>query len=150
MIEVDSDRLILAIVRFLCAAYCTDDAKYWHAALCCAEDTMGPIDGPSFLARAATLVIAIRKERIRDFEFLPAACERASPDEAHLLQMLAAARHESGHALSAAAIEFTGIEMPAATILAARVIVAMQRRYQMLCDADPGNAPPTDTSQRLH
>ena len=59
--------LFLSLARFVGAAYATDEAGCWEAAHRCADDAVGPIEGPLFVARAAALVRAIRRYRDRDF-----------------------------------------------------------------------------------
>lgn len=127
-IEFDLDRLVLAQVRFVCGAYVTEDVKYWHAALCAANAAIGPINGPAVFGRCAALVLAIRQERVRDFHFLPAPCERAAPDELEFLDLLAAARSEERGRFERTARSFAGIAEPACLVLAVTSLVGVLNR----------------------
>jgi hypothetical protein len=91
LIEIDTDRLTVALVRFICSPYATGQGSCWRAPLTSAEGVLGPEHGPSFLARAAAVVVALGRERCRAYQFLPPAYELASPDEHALLSLLPAA-----------------------------------------------------------
>jgi hypothetical protein len=84
--------LLLSLARFIGAAYATGDAQCWEAAHQCAEDAAGAIDGPVFVARAASLVRTIRRCNARDIVFWPSSCARLSNDEARLMILIETAR----------------------------------------------------------
>jgi hypothetical protein len=100
--------LFLSLARFVGAAYATGDADCWEAAHRCAEDVVGPIDGPLFVARAAALVRAIRRHRDHDLAYWPASCNRLSGDEAKLMLLIEAAREADLIALERAAADVLG------------------------------------------
>jgi hypothetical protein len=100
--------LFLSLARFVGAAYATDEAGCWEAAHRCAEDAVGPIDGPLFVARAAALVRAIRRYCDEDFAYWPSSCARLSDDEARLMRLIEAARGTDALACEQAAAAMTG------------------------------------------
>jgi hypothetical protein len=100
--------LFLSLARFVGAAYATDEAGCWEAAHRCAEDVVGPIDGPLFVARAAALVRAIRRYRGEDFDYWPSSCARLSNDEARLMLLIEAARGTDALACEQAAAAIAG------------------------------------------
>jgi hypothetical protein len=127
-LQTKLDRLVVALVRFICASYVTEDAKFWHAAICAADNALGPVDGPALFGRSAAFVLAIRQDREREFHFLPAGCERVGPHELELLALLAAARKLDRGALHFEACRFTGADQPVRTMLAASALVGMVGR----------------------
>jgi hypothetical protein len=108
--------LFLSLARFVGAAYATGDADCWEAAHRCAEDVVGPTDGPLFVARAAALVRAIRRHRDHDLAYWPASCHRLSDDEAKLMLLIAAAREADLIALERAAADVLGKQRGARAI----------------------------------
>jgi hypothetical protein len=155
LIELCTDRLILALVRFICSAYVTGRGAYWHAALSSAEEALGPADGPSFFARAAVLVSALRKERVRPFRFLPPACELASHDERDLLTFLQAARQPDPGLLRVRTASLTGQDSSPATHASVMALSGLQMRHLLLQatddDADALDVPARHpTRLRLH
>jgi hypothetical protein len=100
--------LFLSLARFVGAACATDEAGCWEAAHRCAEDVVGPIDGPLFVARAAALVRAIRRYRGADFDYWPPSCARLSNDEARLMRLIEATRGTDALACEQAAATLLG------------------------------------------
>lgn len=158
-IEIDTDRLILALVRFICSAYVTGQGSYWHAALESAEEVLGPANGPAFFARAAGVVRALRKERSRAFQFLPPVCELASPDERALLSLLRATRRPDPTILRARATALTGHNRSASTITAIMALAGVQIHHHLeqgrtadpdIPGAEPGTPPSAVAKPRLH
>lgn len=157
-IEIVTDRLILALVRFICSAYVTGRASCWHAALESAEEVLGPANGPAFFARAAGVVRALRKERSRAFQFLPPACELASPDERALLSLLHATRRPDPAILRARAAVLTGHNRSASTVTAIIALSGVQIHHHLEQGrtADPGipgaepGTPSAVAKPRLH
>ena len=78
--------MIVALLRFIGAAYETGDAACWEAAHARAEDELGSLDGALLVAAAAVVVRTILS--CRDFGFLPPPCRRLSDDETALLHFL--------------------------------------------------------------
>jgi hypothetical protein len=153
LIEICSDRLALALVRFICSAYVTGRGSCWHAALTSAQEVLGPAHGPAFFARAAAVVCALRDERSWAFRFLPPACELASPDERALLGLLRATRQHESAVLKARAAALTGQDRPASTIAAVMALAGVQMRHHQLehaDTADPGTLPAVVAKPRLH
>jgi hypothetical protein len=116
--------LFLSLARFVGAAYATDEAGCWEAARQCADDAVGPIDGPLFVARAAALVRAIRRYRDRDFTYWPSSCNRLSNDEDRLMRLIAAARGTDSPAAEQAAAAIAGKKRGAKAIREAASEVA--------------------------
>jgi hypothetical protein len=153
LIEIDTDRLTIALVRFICSAYVTGRGSYWHAALTSAEQVLGPADGPSFFARAAAVVCALRKERCWVFRFLPPECELASSDERALLNLLRATRQPDPGVVKARAAALTGQDRPASIIAAVMTLAGLQMRHHQLVHADMADSatpPPAVARPRLH
>jgi hypothetical protein len=116
--------LFLSLARFVGAAYATDEAGCWEAAHRCADDAVGPIEGPLFVARAAALVRAIRRYRDRDFTYWPPSCNRLSNDESRLMRLIEAARGTDLPAAEQAAAAITGKKRGAKAIREAASEVA--------------------------
>jgi hypothetical protein len=116
--------LFLSLARFVGAAYATDEAGCWEAAHQCAEDAVGQIDGPLFVARAAALVRAIRRYRDEDFAYWPSSCSRLSNDEARLMRLIEAARGTDLPAAEQAAAAIAGKKRGAKAIREAASEVA--------------------------
>lgn len=81
------DRTVMLALRFVAAAAETGDAACFDAAFDGAEAALGPRDGALLVARAATLVRALRREDSAA-RFLPPPCRHLSPGEAELLAAL--------------------------------------------------------------
>ena len=128
------DALFLSLARFVGAAYATGDADCWEAAHRRAEDVIGPIEGPLFVARAAALVRAIRRHRDPDLAYWPASCDRPSGDEAKLMLLIEAARKADLIALERAAANVLGKRR------GARAIGEAAGRFADLCRT-PAAAP---------
>jgi hypothetical protein len=153
LIELCSDRLTLALARFICSAYVAGRGSYWHAALTSAQEVLGPAHGPSFFARAVAVVCALRKERCWAFRFLPPTCELTSPDERARLDLLRATRQREPAVLKARAAALTGQDRPASTIAAVMALAGVQMRHHQLehaDTADPGSLPAVAAKPRLH
>ncbi|WP_158816985.1 hypothetical protein [Methylocapsa sp. S129] len=120
--------LFLSLVRFIGAGYAHGDAECWEAAHRCAEEAVGPIDGPLFVARAAGLVRAVRRRRDPDLAYLPWSCLRLSSDEAKLMLLIGAARATDMRALERAASDLLGGGRGAETIQAANELANLCRR----------------------
>ena len=116
--------LFLSLARFVGAAYATDEAGCWEAAHRCADDAVGPIDGPLFVARAAALVRAIRRYRGEDFDYWPSSCARLSHDEVRLMRLIEAARATDALACEQAATAIAGKKRGAKAIREAAGAVA--------------------------
>jgi hypothetical protein len=127
--------LFLSLARFVGAAYATGDADCWEAAHQCAENVVGPIDGPLFVARAAALVRAIRRDRDHDLAYWPASCNRLSDDEAKLMLLIESARKADLIALERAAADVLGKRR------GARAIREAAGQFADLCRTPA--APPT-------
>lgn len=82
----------LDLVRLVCHVYATGDAANWDAALKCAEDRLGPLDGPEFMSRVALLMSAVRIERQGRFIFMSAGCCHICNDELLLQSVIKVAR----------------------------------------------------------
>jgi hypothetical protein len=130
------EHLALALVRYVCAGYMTASADCWEAAHACADDTFGPVDGPSFVARASALVRALRAERQLPFAFFPASCGRMSRDEVDLITLLHAARRDDAVRLERQAARMTGGASSRRTILAARALAVLLDRHAFLMAAE--------------
>jgi hypothetical protein len=117
------DRVVLTVIRLLFGSYATENARYCHAALCAADNALGPVDGPALLGRCSAIASAIRQDRERGFRFLPAACEHISPHEIEFLGILEATRSNDRALMETAARAFTGTERPARLVIAATALV---------------------------
>lgn len=135
------EHLMLALVRYVCAGYMTASADCWEAAHACADDTIGPVDGPPFVARAVALVRALRAERRVAFAFFPATCGRMSRDEADLIVLVQAARAGEIAGVERAAARVAGGTSCRGTVVAARALAVLLNRYAMLTMVERGGAP---------
>ena len=123
------EHLTLDLSRCICAGYASEHIGPWEDACRLADERLGPVDGPAFLARALMLVRAVLNERKRGFCFMPLGCKRISEDEQVLMAVVHAARSAGG----VENLEIDGLATsapPARTMLAARALAALCLRYQ--------------------
>jgi hypothetical protein len=95
--------LLLYLIRFIGAAYTTGDASCWEEAYRCVENWPEPIDGPLLIARAASLVRAVRCNRACEVCYFPSPCRFLSIDEARLVAFIQAALDAEPAAVETAA-----------------------------------------------
>jgi len=141
------ERLSLALIRFIGAGYLTGSADCWEAAHARADDILGPADGPAFVAPAAALVRALRRERVSELEFFPACCRRMSSDEEQLMTLIHAARDGDVAAMEIVSARIMGNGSTTRVVLAARALAALMIRYVTLREIE--RKPSAVTSRRV-
>ena len=104
----DFCRVALALFRFIGAAYATGASDCWEAAYRFADEAPDVADSPLLVARVAALVRILRSGRPCELCFMPPSCRRLSKDEAHLMQLLAAARSRQPGELESIVGQFVG------------------------------------------
>jgi hypothetical protein len=128
-----TERLALDVMRFVCAGFATGDAEHWDAAHDLAEECLGLIDGPSLVARGATLLRAVRSDRTAPFQFLSAKCpdcrEHISRCEAQLMALVRLARRGPSAILDRRASSFAGRREAPHIVLAACAMGMLLERY---------------------
>ena len=120
----EAEVLALAVIRFIAAGYMTGDVACWDAGHACAEEMLGPAEGPRLVATMASVMRALRAEREQPWQFMPATCCRVTRDEASLIQAFGLARRGKHDALTAASARITG--RPTAPRLAAALVIAAE------------------------
>jgi hypothetical protein len=120
-------RVTLSLCRFIGAAYATGAADCWEAAYRFADETPGIPDGALLVARAASLVRAIRSCRKCAFVFMPPSCKRLSRDEVQLMKLLAIARGGTPGELEPVVSCLVGVEDEHATTRAVHALAFCQR-----------------------
>src|SRR4051794_40904325 len=104
----EAEALALSVTRFIAAGYMTSDVACWDAGHACAEEVLGPADGPRLVATMASVMQALRAERQAPWRFMPATCFHVTPDEASLISGLDLARRRERNALAVAAAAIAG------------------------------------------
>jgi hypothetical protein len=99
----DIEILAMSISRFIAAGYMTSDVACWDAGHDLAERKLGPIAGPRLVASMASVIRALRAERIEPWHFMPANCCRVTRDELELVKLLSLGRTGSKTLINAAA-----------------------------------------------
>ena len=144
----ESEVLAISVMRFVTAAYMTGDAACWDAAHDCADQVLGPKQGPGLVAVMAGLVRALRAERSAPWRFMPASCRRVTDDEHQLIRLLALGRQERFEALRDGAAELVGgTDAPRLTLAAQMAAEALDRIQACL---GPAPAPQPSRSTALH
>src|SRR4051794_3525225 len=73
--------LALSITRFIATGYMTQHVTCWDAECQCAEDVLGPMNGPRLVAALIGVMRARQTERQQPWQFKPATCCRVTRDE---------------------------------------------------------------------
>lgn len=137
----EAEILAFSVTRFIAAGYMTGDVACWDAGHACAEEMLGPAEGPRLVATMAGIVRALRAEREEPWRFMPATCCRVTRDEVSLIQALGLARRGEHDALTAASAAMVG--RPAAPRLAAALVIAAEMvdaLQSLLGSAEPPRA----------
>lgn len=139
----EAEVLALSVTRFIAAGYMTGDVACWDAGHACAEEMLGPAEGPRLVAVMASIMRALRAEREAPWQFLPATCCRVimTRDEVSLIQAFGLARRGEHDALTVACAMLAG--RPTAPHLAAALVIAAERLdalQSLLGCADPPRA----------
>lgn len=121
------DELVLMITRLTCAGFHTESVAFWDLAYEHAEELLGEVDGPPFVARLSALVRALSKERVEDFHFMPAACSFISVDECDFLHAIRSSQQQYADLIHAA-VALTKSRKCPKTILAAHAVGVSMRR----------------------
>jgi hypothetical protein len=138
-----ADVLAMAVSRFIAAASMTGDAACWDAAHACAEDVLGAVEGARLVAAMASVMRALKAERMKPWAFMPASCCRLTGDERDLVAALQAARQERSSDIRETARRLTDLED------AARLVVALTAAAALLNDLAPVVAPPMPRRGRM-
>jgi hypothetical protein len=130
--------LALSVTRFIADGYMTGDVACWDAGHACAEEILGPAEGPRFVAAMASIMRALRAEREAPWQFIPATCRCVTRDEVSLIHALGLARRGEHDALTVACDTLAG--RPTAPRLAAAFVIAaemLDTLKRLLDCADP-------------
>ena len=136
------ERLILHVLRTLCAGLEHARLAYWIRAFDLAEDSLGAIDGPLLVSGCVSLLRALRAERACGFGYMTTECPHISEEEEDLMALVRAGScTQCGDTqLVDAAREVATISDPSRLIAAARAVGAMCVRHESLRDFG-SNAP---------
>ena len=132
----------LDLFRLICQTYASGDAGSWDAALNHAEGKLGPLDGPSFVARITALVRALRAERNGRFSFMSAGCRHLHDDELCVLTVIKAARQGDQATLEEVACHLARGSESTRIELAARALGGLQLRHEALLQGGTSLADP--------
>lgn len=141
----DATVLALSVTRSIASGYMTGDIACWDTAFDAADQLLGDIEGPRFVAAMTAVVRAVRTERQGEWRFLPATCCRVTRDEQSLLALLARPSAD----LAAVSASFAGTGMAgriARTVAEAQATLA---RAAPLIPTRPATAGPAGR-RRLH
>jgi hypothetical protein len=99
-LDLDSmERLVLSVMRHLCASLASEGMRGWECAHDLAEAALGLSDGPALVAHVAALLRAVRAERQQGFAYMSADCPmcslRITDEELLIVRLLRAARSDS-------------------------------------------------------
>lgn len=147
-----TERLALDVVRLVCASLAIGEARHWERAHELAEDCLGLIDGPSLVARGATMLRAVKRDRKEPFEFLSAECpdcrEYITRCEAQLMALVRLGRNGPSALLERRAARFAGGDAAPRIVLAACALGGLLERYEFLRQG--GQPPSAGDNERLH
>ena len=99
-LDLDStERLVLSVMRHLCASLASEGMRGWECAHDLAEAALGLSDGPALVAHVAALLRAVRAERQQGFAYMSVDCPmcslRITDEELLIVRLLRAARSDS-------------------------------------------------------
>ncbi|MBS0234194.1 MAG: hypothetical protein JSR99_12010 [Proteobacteria bacterium] len=86
------ENLTVDVFRAACEIYTSGSAQPWEIAHKIADENLGAIEGPLFVARVTALLRALRSERNIGFSYLSIGCQHISPDELAIAGLLKAVR----------------------------------------------------------
>lgn len=78
--------------RCVCDVYATNSAQPWEHAMKLAEEQLGELEGPVFIAKVTALLRALRRERALGLSYLSIGCRHVSPDELAVTGLLKSVR----------------------------------------------------------
>ena len=128
------ERLILHVLRTLCAGLEHARLAYWIRAFDLAEDRLGAIDGPVLVSGCVSLLRALRAERACGFGYMTTECPHVAEEEQDLMSLVrAGSRTQCGDThLTDAARQVATISDPYRLVAAARAIGALCTRHESL------------------
>ena len=98
-ISDSTERLVLSVMRHLCASLASEGMRGWECAHDLAEAALGLSDGPALVAHVAALLRAVRAERQQGFAYMSADCPmcslRITDEELLIVRLLRAARSDA-------------------------------------------------------
>ncbi len=86
------ENLTVDVFRAACEIYTSGSAQPWEIAHKIADENLGAVEGPLFVARVTALLRALRSERNIGFSYLSIGCQHISPDELAIAGLLKAVR----------------------------------------------------------
>lgn len=126
------DSLMLDLIRCVCSGYASGDIAKWEMAYRLADQRLGGIDGPSFVARAVSLMRAVQMERKVRFGFRSLGCQRISGDEFLLMAVIRAARLGNTEVFNAAIRDLATVAHPERIASAANAIAGLCQRHGLM------------------
>lgn len=130
------DVLIIRLIRRVCAGYASGQTAHWDAACDLAEQDLGSIDGPSFVARTISLMRAVQRERNGGFGFMSPWCSHISEHELQIIALIRAARQQHTNVFKSALSDLASIPNPARIAIAASALAGLCVRHAALCNSD--------------
>ncbi|MFV0368179.1 MAG: hypothetical protein ACK5KM_06950 [Hyphomicrobiaceae bacterium] len=127
------DVLIIDLIRCVCAGYASGDMVHWDTACDVAEQELGAIDGPSFVARTISLMRAVQRERKNGFGYMTRGCAHICEHELILIALIRAARQQHTINFKTALSSFASVPNPARIAVAASALAGLCVRHQALC-----------------
>lgn len=128
------ERLILDILRTLCAGLEHSRLAYWIRAFDTADERLGAIDGPVLVSGCVSLLRALRAERACGFGYMTTECPHISEEEQDLMTLVRAGsclQCDDTHLMDAAC-EVATTSNPSRLIVAARTLGAVCNRHESL------------------
>lgn len=127
------ENLTLDVFRALCEIYTSGSAQPWEIGHRIAEEHLGSVDGPLFVARVTALLRALRSERKLGFSYLSIGCQHVSPDELAIAGLLKAARARDERGIKRGlTLALDKPQNSTRTLAAARELAALQNRLSAL------------------
>lgn len=124
--------VILNISRCFCHGWASGDVAAWEYAFDLAEERLGPVDGPAFVARVIALMRAIVSGRASAFRCMPVGCCHISNDEQIMMTVVRNAFRGDDETLRLAVGQLVTTRPPARTLLTANALYALCLRYESL------------------
>jgi hypothetical protein len=127
---------ILDVARCFCFGSASGNVAPWAHAFDLAEERLGPVDGPAFVARVIALMRAILRGRPIAFGCMPVGCCHISKDEQTMMTVVRNAFRGDDDALRAAVGRLVTTQSPARILLTAQALCALCLQYESVLPAE--------------
>lgn len=124
--------LVLDTARCFCHGWTGGEVGAWNHAFHIAEVKLGPLEGPSLVARVFGLMRSLLRERRGGIRYMPFGCSRICKSEEILMSAVQSARRGDDETVRRAVSWFFGSAWPeeTETFLALRTLGALCDHYQ--------------------